>query len=199
MKELYLSALRNRETKTDEFRRASDQLAQLLCAETQAKLADSRIEIQTPVGTTMGIAVSNSIMVVSILRAGLALLPAFTHAIPNLPVGLLGLERDEETAQARVYYKKFPRKISRRAVILDPMLATGGSACMAVEVLIQAGYTREQIYFTGVVAAYEGFNRLAAVIPIKNIVVGAVDPALNAQKYIVPGLGDYGDRYFGTN
>jgi len=200
MKELYLTILRSKNTETSEFRRASDQLARLLCAETLAELADGReIEIETPVGATKGIAMPESVMVVPILRAGLALIPAFIETIRNLPVGIMGLERDEETARARVYYQKFPQELPRHAVILDPMLATGGSASMAVEFLREKGYTPERIFFTGVVAAREGFERLAAMIPEKNIVVAAIDPELNSRKYIVPGLGDYGDRYFGTD
>ena len=91
-----------------------------------------------------------------------------------------------------------PRVLPGKAVILDPMLATGGSACLAVELLVDEGYAPESIYFTGVVAAREGFERLAEVIPRPNITVVAIDPELNDKKYIVPGLGDYGDRYYGT-
>ncbi len=198
MKEILLSVLRDKNTSTAEFRKASDQLAHLLCAETLSKLAYGKVGIQTPLGKAIGVSMPKGMMVVPIMRAALALLPAFTQVLPEIPVGITGIERDEETASPHAYYKKFPKILPSRAVILDPMLATGGSACLAVEFLLNAGYRPEAIYFTGVLAAREGFERLARVIPQSNITIVAVDPELDNKKYIVPGLGDYGDRYYGT-
>jgi uracil phosphoribosyltransferase len=198
MKEALLSILRDRDTGIAEFRRASDLLAQILCAETLSKLVGGEVGIQTPMGAASGVPIPNDLMVVPIVRAALALVPAFTQTVPDAPVGFIGIERDEETAQARLYYKKFPKALPGRAIILDPMLATGGSACMAVELLVEDGCEPQAIYFTGVIAAQEGMDRLAGIIPRSNITVAAVDPELNAQKFIVPGLGDYGDRYYGT-
>jgi len=120
------------------------------------------------------------------------------EAIPGLPVGFVGIERDELTARPCSYYQKFPRVLPGRAIVLDPMLATGGSAGLAIAALRRLGYTQESIYFTGVIAAEEGLRWLSRLIPEAHITVAAVDPALNPQKYIVPGLGDYGDRYYGT-
>ena len=198
MQEILLSILRDKTTSTAAFRTASDHLARLVCGETISKLTAGRVDIQTPVGATNGISMPTDIMAVPILRAALALLPAFTRVMPEIPVGLIGVERDQETASPIAYYKKFPKQLPGRAVILDPMLATGGSACLAVESLLMEGYKAEEIYFTGVLAAQEGFARLAGFIPQTNITVAAIDPGLNDKKFIVPGLGDYGDRYFGT-
>ena len=198
MKEILLSVLRDKNTSTAMFRRASDQIAHVLCAETLSKLTVGEIGIETPVGKAIGVPMPKDIMVVPIMRAGLPLLPAFTQVLPDIPVGITGIERDENTASPRAYYKKFPKDLPERAVILDPMLATGGSACLAVDFLLDAGYSPEAIYFTGVLAAREGLERLVQVIPQSNITVVAVDPELDNRKYIVPGLGDYGDRYYGT-
>ena len=198
MKEFLLSVLRDKNTTTAKFRSASDQIAHVLCAETLSKLTDGEIGIETPVGKAIGMPMPKDLMVVPIMRAALPLLPAFTQVLPDIPVGFTGIERDETTASPRAYYKKFPQYLPNRAVILDPMLATGGSACLAVDFLLDAGYSPEAIYFTGVLAAREGLERLALVIPQSNITVVAVDPELDSRKYIVPGLGDYGDRYYGT-
>jgi uracil phosphoribosyltransferase len=198
MKEVWLSVLRDKHTNVAEFRRTSDQLARCLAAETLAKLAAGRVEIETPLGHATGTAPPDDVMVVVILRAALALLEPFMEAIPGLPVGFVGIERDELTARPCSYYQKFPRVLPGRAIVLDPMLATGGSAGLAIAALRRLGYTQESIYFTGVIAAEEGLRCLSRLIPEAHITVAAVDPALNPQKYIVPGLGDYGDRYYGT-
>ena len=153
MKEILLSVLRDKNTTTAMFRRASDDIAHVLCGETLSKLTGGEIGIETPLGKTIGVPMPKDIMVVPIMRAALPLLPAFTQVLPDIPVGITGIERDESTASPRAYYKKFPKFLPDRAVILDPMLATGGSACLAVDFLLQAGYSAEAIYFTGVLAA----------------------------------------------
>jgi uracil phosphoribosyltransferase len=198
MKEVLLSVLRDRNTSTAHFRQASDCLAFLLCAETLAKLTDGDSPVQTPLGTAPGRAAPRDIMLVPIMRAALSLLPAFGQLLPGCPVAMIGIERDEATAAPVSYYHRFPKSLPGRAIIIDPMLATGGTACLATQLLMEQGYPPQSIYFTGVIAAQEGLARLAQVIPEGNITVAAIDPDLNAQKFIVPGLGDYGDRYYGT-
>ena len=183
MKDSLLSTLRDRSTATAEFRKTSDELARLLCAETLERLA------QGDAGETM---------LVPVLRAGLALLPAFTSALPNAPVAFIGIARDEQTAQPDLYYTRFPDAMPPRALIIDPMLATAGTACLVAELLMRESYLADHIHFVGVLASREGMERLAGVIPRANISVVAVDPELDARKFIVPGIGDYGDRYFGT-
>ncbi len=194
----FLTILRDKNTKTAEFRRASDLIAQHLANITLEHIAETQITVETPVGTSAGVTAPQNIVLIPILRSGLALLPAFLKVMPRASVGMLGLERDEKTAIARTYYAKLPPILSAQAIILDPMLATGGSAKIAVKHLMDVGYTKENIYFTGVVAAKEGYIILAELIPPQNILIAAIDSELNGKKYIVPGLGDYGDRYFGT-
>ena len=190
MKQALLLALRDRSAPSSEFRRASDEIARLLCDETMQKLGcEESATALTP---------SGGVMIVPILRAALSLLPAFTSMMPEAPVGIVGVERDESTALPRLYYKKFPSGLPRRAIILDPMLATGGTACLAAELLIREGLEADDIYFSGVLAAPEGLDSLSAIIPRSNITLVAVDSGLDTQKFIVPGLGDYGDRYYGT-
>ena len=171
-----LSTLRDRGTGTADFRRASDELAQLLCAETLGRLREGGAEV---------------LMLVPVL-------PAFTSALPDAPVAFIGIARDEETAQPDLYYTRFPEVMPPNALIIDPMLATAGTACLVAELLVREGYLPDAIHFVGVLASREGMERLAMVIPRANISVVAVDPELDARKFIVPGIGDYGDRYFGT-
>ena len=199
MKDILLTILRDKNTSTADFRRASDKLAYLLCSEIMSRLADTRVRIETPLGETDGVAPPDDVMLVPVLRAAMAILPAFTDTLPDAPVGIVGVERDEETALPNLYYKKFPAKLPRRAVIIDPMLGTAGTSTLTARLLLQEGVAPEDIYFAGVLAAPVGIDRLAAVIPRANITVMAVDPdGLTAQSFITPGLGDYGDRYYGT-
>ena len=183
VKEILLSTLRDRATGTADFRKASDELARLLRADTLRRLPS---------------AAADGLMLVPVLRAGLALLPAFTSALPDAPVAFVGIARDEETAQPDLYYTRFPALMPPTALIIDPMLATAGTACLVAELLMREGYSSDAIHFVGVLAARAGMERLAGVIPRANISAAAVDPDLDARKFIVPGIGDYGDRYFGT-
>ncbi len=196
--ERFLSYLRDKNTDAVRFRWASDNLARLLCIEATGKLPHREIEIETPVGKATGERLDTDLMVLPIYRAGQSLVQAFLGVVPNAAVGSVLIQRNEETAQPKLYYKKLPHPLPKHVIILDPMLATAGSAVMAVNILKDEGYDAEQIYFAGVVAAQQGFNRLAEHIPEDHITIAAIDPMLNDKKYIVPGLGDYGDRYFGT-
>lgn len=179
----FLPTLRDRGTGTAEFRTVSDEIARLLCAETLERLGQGN---------------ADRIMLVPVLRAGLALLPAFASAMPAAPVAFVGIARDEETALPDLYYTRFPAVMPPRALIIDPMLATAGTACMVADMLMREGLPADAIHFVGVLASREGMVRLAGVIPCTNISVVAVDPELDTRKFIVPGIGDYGDRYFGT-
>ena len=187
-----LSAMRDRSASTAKFRRASDALAPMLCEATIEAMGEAMGEVAGDSGA------ADDVTLVPLLRAALALLPAFTTALPAAPVGFLGVARDEETAAPSLYYENLPEEPTRRALILDPMLGTAGSSRLAVERLIVAGFAPENIYFTGVLAAPVGVERLSAVIPRWNITLAAIDDGLDTQNFIVPGLGDYGDRYFGT-
>ena len=184
-----LSVLRDREASTASFRKASDRLARLLSAKTL-----SMIHRDSPGVTT----VPSDVMIVPVMRAAMAIVPAFVELIPDAPVGIVGVERDEETSRPHLYYNKLPEVLPKRGIIVDPMLATGGTARLVAEMLVEMGCSRSDIYFMGVLAAPEGMNRLSESIPRENIVVTAVDQGLDDRNFIVPGLGDYGDRYYGT-
>ncbi len=199
MKTTYIAQLRNKYTSTAEFRTASDALARIMCIETCSKLPHEEVAIETPVAATITQHLSCDAMIVPILRSGLALVSSFTEVLSGVPIGMIGAERNEKTAEAHVYYKKLPAQLPSIAIVLDPMLATGGSAALTIAVLMDLGYAPERVFFTGIIGSIEGVDRLAGIIPRQNITLAVIDPVLNAQKYIVPGLGDYGDRYFGTH
>lgn len=140
----------------------------------------------------------HDVVIVIILRAGIAFLDAIADGFPNAPVGVLGLKRDEQKLEPHWYYENLPPiSMEHAVVIVDPMLATGGSAEAAVERLQKRGADSKRIYFVGVVAAPEGLSRLAALIPRENIVLATVDDGLDEHGVIVPGVGDFGDRFFG--
>jgi len=194
----YLHFLRDKNSDTKTFRWASDCITKALCAESLSKMPHEIANVETPIAPTETAVLIDDIMVVPIYRAGQSMVPAFSEAIPGVSIGSILIQRNEETAQPHLFYKKLSPKKHSSVMILDPMLATAGSACLAVEVLKEEGYKKEDIYFVGVIAAEYGFNRLAEVLPEENITVATIDAELNDKKYIVPGLGDYGDRYFGT-
>jgi uracil phosphoribosyltransferase len=133
-----------------------------------------------------------------ILRSGIALLPEAVEAFPHAPVGVAGVQRDETTYEPQWYYEKMPPLTSDSVVvILDPMLATGGSAETVISHVIEQGAKADHIHFVGVLAAQEGVERIESIIPKENIILADIDPELDGNKFIVPGLGDFGDRYFG--
>ena len=194
-KQNILAALRDFGNGTAAFRRASDDMARLLCEETVGKLAQV---LGKGDAVADPLILSRDVMLAPILRAGLGLLPAFVRVLADSPVAMLGMAREEATAQARFYYQKLPAHLPPLALILDPMLATGGSTSLAVDLLLERGYQPAAIFYTGVLAAPEGWARLSGLIPEENMTVAAVDAGLDERKFIVPGLGDYGDRYWGT-
>jgi len=152
--------------------------------------------VQTPLEPTQGYSLAQPIVAVPILRAGLGMLEAITELFTEVRVGYIGLERDETTAIARAYYCKLPPIGESRVLLLDPMLATGGSAAQAIEVLLKAG--AQDIVHICVVAAPEGVRLLNERFPQVRIVAASIDRGLNDRKFILPGLGDFGDRLYGT-
>jgi uracil phosphoribosyltransferase len=160
-------------------------------------LATEPIDVPTPLETTTGEVVAERLVAIPVLRAGLGLLDAATDLYPDTVVGYLGMERDEITLQPRDYYAKLPPMDGRRALVLDPMLATGGSGAAALT-HIKTNATPRSISFVCVVAAPEGVERLAADHPNVPVFTAALDRQLNEQGFILPGLGDFGDRLHGT-
>jgi len=192
-----LSRLRDRVTPCDEFRRLARRVSLLLAAEATRDLTLSDVAIHTPLEPAIAHCVSSRVVAVPVLRAGIGMLEAFLELVPQAQVGYFGLERNEETAAARRYYEKVPKNLGDATVfLLDPMLATGGSAAMAVDGLTGLGASRVRLL--SIVAAPEGIAHLEAVVPDAIIYTAALDRQLNDRKYILPGLGDFGDRLFGT-
>lgn len=191
-----LTQLRDERTEPARFRMLARQLTFLLAIEATRDLPVRTHPVKTPLETTEGYSLAKAIVAVPILRAGLGMLEALTELFPDLRVGYIGLERDEQTAIARAYYCKLPPLENSRVLLLDPMLATGGSAAQAVEVLVNAG--AEEIVHICVVAAPEGVRLLNERFPQVRIVAASLDRGLNERKFILPGLGDFGDRLYGT-
>jgi uracil phosphoribosyltransferase len=160
-------------------------------------LATETAEVRTPMETTQGRRLIEQLVAVPVLRAGLGLLDAVTDLFPDAVVGYLGMERDEVTLLPRDYYAKLPPMEGRRALVLDPMLATGGSGAAAVA-HIKGTAAPKSISFVCVVAAPEGVARMTEEHPDVPVIAGALDRGLNERGFILPGLGDYGDRLHGT-
>jgi len=192
-----LSILRDKNTDTETFRRHTAIVSQIIIMEAGRNFKIKKREIETPVAAAQGYEIYRSMMFVPVLRAGISMLVPARDFLPWTPVGFIGLERDEETAIAHEYYKKFPKHIERKMVlVLDPMLATGGSVSDTIFRLKEKGAKR--IYIACIVCAPEGIKRINREHPDVKIYTTAIDDHLNEKKYIVPGLGDFGDRYFGT-
>ena len=194
-----LSILRNKDTGVKEFREIVGEIAALMCYEATRNLPTEDVEVETPIGLAHTKILSGKKMaIVPILRAGLGMVDGALEVIPRARVGHLGMQRNEETHEPESYYDKLPRDIaSRRVYVLDPMLATGGSAEAAVKYLREAGVSGT-IRFLCLVSAPEGIERLLAADDDLIIYTCAIDDGLNENAYIVPGLGDAGDRIFGT-
>eukprot|EP00301_Raphidiophrys_heterophryoidea_P012497 c19070_g1_i1.p1 GENE.c19070_g1_i1~~c19070_g1_i1.p1 ORF type:complete len:236 (+),score=48.64 c19070_g1_i1:57-710(+) len=196
-----LSVIRNKNTSCPEFRRYADRLHRLLAEEALTYLPCQAVVLESPCGEYEGVQGPpvEKICVVSILRSGDSLCSAFETLLPGVSVGKVLIQRDETTALPKFFFAKLPHDIASRQVILvDPMLATGGSCVCAVECLKEKGVLEENILFVNVVSCPEGLEVLARDCPKMQILTATVDKRLNEHKYIVPGCGDYGDRYFNT-
>ncbi len=192
-----LVGLRDAETGTDSFRRHTRVVSLVLAFSVLEDLPCRDVRVTTPLELTSGRVLARKVVFVPVLRAGLAMLDAMSDVVPGSEVGFVGLERDEETAIAHSYYEKLPSHLSEaEVVILDPMLATGGSAVATVDLLKEKA--AESIRVACVVAAPEGIDALHTSHPDVAVFTGVIDRELNEHKYILPGMGDFGDRYFGT-
>ena len=192
-----LNTIRSVDTDTAAFRNALHDIARLMCFSLTGEFATEPIEVETPLTKMEGQRLARPIVLVPILRAGVGMLDGFTDILTEAAVGYIGLYRDEETHQPHSYYCKLPAEIADAEVILiDPMLATGGSGADAADELKKAGATR--IRFACLIAAPEGVEAFEQRHPDIPIYAAALDECLNENAYIVPGLGDAGDRYFGT-
>lgn len=189
--------IRKKETKTKDFYQNVSEIAGLMAYEISRNFPLREVEIETPICKCVQYEIANEITIVPILRAGLGMVDGIRGMIPTAKVGFIGLYRDEETLEPVEYYAKFPQDVASSIVlVVDPMLATGGSAIAAIEMLKRRGCTN--ISYVGLVGAPEGVKNLETAHPDIDIYLASLDEKLNENGYIVPGLGDCGDRLFGT-
>jgi len=191
-----LARLREKTTPPAEFRTLCHQIALLLLLEATRDLETQNTVVNTPLETCTGRSLAQPLVAIPILRAGLGMLQPIVDLFPHVSVGYIGLERDHATAQARSYYCKLPKLENTRILLLDPMLATGGSALQALDVITESG--GRDICLLNIVASPEGVGVVSAAHPSIRIFTASLDRGLDARKYILPGLGDFGDRLYGT-
>ncbi len=193
-----ISYIRRKDVGTKEFREVIGEIAQLMCYEATRDLKTKEVEIQTPIAKTTGRELDGKkLAIVPVLRAGLGMVDGMLSLIPAAKVGHIGLYRDPETLEPVEYYCKLPADCDEREVfVVDPMLATGGSSSAAISMLKEKGV--KNIRFLCIIAAPEGVRRIRESHPDVDLYIGALDEKLNEHGYIVPGLGDAGDRIFGT-
>ncbi|MFA9429807.1 uracil phosphoribosyltransferase [Egicoccus sp. AB-alg2] len=193
---IQLASLRDERTTPEHFRHHAQRLGSMLALRAVADLPGATSTVQTPLGPSPAVGPGRTIVAVPVLRAGLGLLAGVHDVLPTALVGMIGLERDASTLQARRYYFKVPPLDGAWVLVLEPMLATGGSASDAVKALDAEG--AEQVTVLSVVATQQGVDRILDENPGVRIVTAAIDPELDDNGYINPGLGDFGDRLFGT-
>jgi len=192
-----LTRLRDKRTQSQEFRRLLGEIAALMLYEATRSFAVKKISIETPLATANGFQLEREVVLVPVLRAGLGMLDSILQLIPHARVGFIGLKREETTLRAQFYHKSFPKNLWNFEVILiDPMLATGGSAVAALDLLVEQG--AKHIRLVNLVAAPEGIRAMQKNYPRVPIFTADVDKKLNKKGFIIPGLGDAGDRLFGT-
>jgi len=199
IKKIFLTILRNKTTTQAEFRKTADTLSHLLAHEASMYIETKEINIQTPLTNTTGIAFKQSIVLVPILRSGITMLSSFLYYFQDAKIGVVGLKRDEKTAQAHLYYNNMPiMEKNSQVIILDPMIATGGTGIETLKILRSKGIEEKNIIYTSIICAPEGIKKIMDEFPKIRILTAGIDTKLNKEKFIVPGLGDFGDRYFGT-
>lgn len=199
MKKALITILRNRNTSVQQYRQAANQLGTVLAVECAPLFPSEKVFVDTPLARAEGVCFKHEPVLVPILRSGLVLLPPFMRFHPGASVGFIGTRRDEKTAIPKLYYSNLPTfSHDNPILLLDPMIATGGSAVMAVNVLKAAGALEKQIVLIAFIAAPEGIRHFQKECPQVRLVIAQVDERLDEHKFIVPGLGDFGDRYFGT-
>lgn len=192
-----MAIIRDEKTGTKDFRQTVSEIAGLMAYEITRDLPTVDIQVKTPVAVANAKCLQKEVVIVPILRAGLGMVEGISGLIPTAKVGHIGLYRDEETLEPHTYYAKFPGIINEAVVlVLDPMLATGGTVSKAIDILKEKG--AKNIKFVGLVGAPEGIKRVTNDHPEVEIFLAALDEKLNEKGYIVPGLGDCGDRLYGT-
>jgi len=195
----WMTILRDVSTERSTFRNAAHQVTRIIASQTAEYIPTHTTTIDTPIAQTEGLNFTHKILLIPILRSGMAMLPAFLEIFPNAAVGVVGLKRDEKTAQAHWYYENIPSfDTHTQIIIIDPMIATGGTACETLKFLCNKGAQQKNIIFASIVSAPEGINAIKKEFGAITIVCAGHDQGLTPHKFIIPGLGDFGDRYFGT-
>lgn len=200
LKHLFVK-IRSKDCQLTEFKRYADRIMSLIVEEGLSHIQCMReCVVQTPTGCDYNGCTFNpeDLVLISIIRAGDSMLDIAMKVVPEASVGKILIQRNEVTAKPILYYSKLPHLRSKTIIVLDPMLATGGSAKTAIDVLLSLGASEENMLFFCVVSCPEGVRNLTTNFPKLTLVTGEVDERLNEKKYIIPGLGDYGDRYYGT-
>ena len=196
--EYKLTILRNKKTTNSLFRQTMNEISYLIAADVLQHLKYKKISVQTPLVKTIGLTISNSPIVVPILRAGLGLIEGFVKFLPDVEKGHIGLYRDEQTYEPVEYLCKLPKIKNKTVLVLDPMLATGNSSSAAIDLIRDKGVKMKDIKLVSLLAAPEGVKNLGKKQKGLHIFTCSLDKSLNKNKFIVPGLGDAGDRYMGT-
>ncbi|MCP4150053.1 MAG: uracil phosphoribosyltransferase [bacterium] len=192
-----LTVLRKVSTDHKQFRELVNEITMLMGYDAMGNLETEQLEVETPLAKTMGTAIKNDIVVIPILRAGVGMLDGMLSLVPNARVGFMGMYRDHDTCQPITYYKKLPVDLKKPHVfILDPMLATGGSIIATIDSLKESHFNTINVIC--IIASPEGIKLVQEAHPDVKIYTGSIDECLDEKKYIVPGLGDAGDRLFGT-
>jgi uracil phosphoribosyltransferase len=192
-----LTRLRDKATQPQEFRRLLGEIAALMLYEATRSFAVKKVYVQTPLARTNGFQLEREVVLVPVLRAGLGMLDSILQLIPHARVGFIGLKREETTLRAMFYHKSLPENLGAfETILIDPMLATGGSSVAAIDLLVEQG--AKHIRMVNLVAAPKGIETVQKKYPRVPIFTAAVDHKLNEKGFIVPGLGDAGDRLFGT-
>ncbi len=194
-----LSLLRNKDTDRATFRRTARKLSELLALRALEAVAMKEVSIETTLAKTTGLTLKDRIVIIPILRAGISMLEPFLSIFPDAAVGIVGLQRDKATAKADWYYENIPPLTTDdQIIIIDPMIATGGTGYATLAMLKGKGAHLDKALYMSMVSAPEGIAVINHAFPHVQIITAATDTHLNDKKFIVPGLGDYGDRYFGT-
>src|SRR5260221_6103746 len=192
-----LTRLRDKATQPQEFRRLLGEIAALMVYEATRSFAVKKVHVETPLARTNGLQLEREVVLVPVLRAGLGMLDSILQLIPHAHVGFIGLKREETTLRAMFYHKSLPKNLGRyETILIDPMLATGGSSVAAMDLLMEQG--AKHIRMVNLVASPEGIATVKKSYPRVPIYTAAVDRGLNEKGLILPGLGDAGDRWFGT-
>ena len=193
-----LTILRNKKTSNTVFRQTMNEASYLIAAEVLKHIPFKKVTIETPLKKTQGVSIAQPIILVPILRAGLGLLEGFAKFLPDAEKGHIGLYRDEQTYEPVEYLFKLPKTKNKKIIILDPMLATGNSSIAAINLIKNKGVKNKDIFLVSLLAAPEGVKNMTKQQKGIRIFTCSIDIKLNNNKFIVPGLGDAGDRYMGT-